>query len=62
MKSTCLPTVLYGIIFAATVGGTTVTLHYGHKTQGTEALSPFLIGRTFVREHSWEYSANIVGS
>ena len=32
------------------------------QTQGTEALSPFLIGRTFVPEHSWEYSANIVGS
>ena len=26
------------------------------------ALSPFLIGRTFVREHSWDYSANIAGS
>ena len=26
------------------------------------SLSPFLTGRTFVREHSWEYSANIVGS
>ena len=25
-------------------------------------LSPFLIGRTFLREHSWEYSANIIGS
>ena len=25
-------------------------------------LSPFLIGQTFVRKHSWEYSANIVGS
>ena len=25
-------------------------------------LSPFLIGQTFVREHSWEYSGNIVGS
>ena len=24
------------------------------------ALSPFLIGRTFVREHSWEYWANIL--
>ena len=27
-----------------------------------EVLSPFLIGRTFVREHCCEYSANIVGS
>ena len=27
-----------------------------------EALSPFLIGRMFVREPSWEYSANLVGS
>ena len=26
------------------------------------ALSPFLIGRMFVREPSWEYSANLVGS
>ena len=26
------------------------------------ALSPFLTGRTFVREHSWEYSVNIVNS
>ena len=26
------------------------------------ALSPFLTWRTFVREHSWEYSANVVGS
>ena len=25
-------------------------------------LSHFLIGQTFVRKHSWEYSANIVGS
>ena len=25
-------------------------------------LSTFLIGRTFVREHTWEYSANIVGA
>ena len=24
------------------------------------ALSPFLIGRTFVREHCWEYWANIL--
>ena len=27
-----------------------------------EPLSPFLTGRTFARDHSWEYSANIVGS
>ena len=27
-----------------------------------KALSPFLIGRMFVREPSWEYSANLVGS
>ena len=27
-----------------------------------KALSPFLTGRTFVRETSWEYSANLVGS
>ena len=26
------------------------------------ALSPFLIGRMFVHEPSWEYSANLVGS
>ena len=26
------------------------------------ALSPFLIRRMFVREPSWEYSANLVGS
>ena len=25
-------------------------------------LSPFLIGRTFVREPGWEYSANLVDS
>ena len=25
-------------------------------------LSPFLIGRTFVREPSWKYSAKLVGS
>ena len=28
--------------------------------RSTHVLSPFLIGRTVVREHSWEYSANIV--
>ena len=27
-----------------------------------KTLSPFLIGRMFVREPSWEYSANLVGS
>ena len=27
-----------------------------------DILSPFLIGRIFVREHSWEYSANLAGS
>ena len=26
------------------------------------ALSPFLIGRMFVRKLSWKYSANLVGS
>ena len=26
------------------------------------ALSPFLIGQMFVREPSWKYSANLVGS
>ena len=30
--------------------------------QGIASLSPFLIGRTFVRKHSWEYSANKVDS
>ena len=25
-------------------------------------LSPFLVGRMFVREASWKYSANLVGS
>ena len=62
MKYMCLLTVLHGIIFAATIGCTTVTFHCGHKTQGVESLSLFLIGRTFVHEHSWEYSVNIVGS
>ena len=32
------------------------------KAQGRMALSPFLIGRKIVREHSWKYSANILGS
>ena len=32
------------------------------EREGICRLSPFLIGRTFVSEHSWEYSANIVGS
>ena len=27
-----------------------------------KALSPFLTGRMFVREPSWEYSANLAGS
>ena len=27
-----------------------------------KALSPFLTGRMFVREPSWKYSANLVGS
>ena len=32
----------------------------GHGEQG--GLSPFLIGQMFVREPSWKYSANLVGS
>ena len=32
------------------------------KAQGRMALSPFLIGRIFFREHSWKYSANILRS
>ena len=31
-------------------------------TRCTPVLSTFLIGRMFVREPSWEYSANLVGS
>ena len=29
---------------------------------GLKALSPLLTGRMFVREPSWKYSANLVGS
>ena len=32
------------------------------QSSATLGLRPFLTGQTFVREHSWEYSANIVGS
>ena len=35
----------------------------GHRPQGDiPALSPFLIGRMFLRETSWKYSAKLVGS
>ena len=32
------------------------------QTAVWKVLSPFLIGRMFFREPSWEYSANLVGS
>ena len=39
-----------------------MTAEEERSTPGThrQILSPFLIGRTFVRQHSWEHSANIV--
>ena len=48
---------------------TTIFLKRKESRSGVEprsfrlpALSPFLIGRLFVREPSWEYSANLNGS
>ena len=32
------------------------------QTAVWKVLSPFLIGRMFVREPNWKYSANLVGS
>ena len=47
-----------------------VFVYRGHRTAGDSSplrtividYSPFLIGRMFVREPSWEYSANLAGS
>ena len=33
-----------------------------HGSLSIDALSPFLIGRMFLREPSWKYSAKLVGS
>ena len=33
-----------------------------HSGGDSVALSPFLIGRMFLREPSWKYSAKLVGS
>ena len=38
------------------------TYRYSVTTKMIPALSPFLIGRMLVREPSWKYSANLVGS
>ena len=34
----------------------------GDKCSDVTTLSPFLIGRMFLREASWKYSAKLVGS
>ena len=35
---------------------------YSTAHEAAIALSPFLIGRMFLREPSWKYSAKLVGS
>ena len=42
--------------------GENYTYRYTVTTRMILALIPFLIGRMFVREPSWKYSANLVGS
>ena len=37
-------------------------LSFSLSTFFLSLLNPFLIGRMFVREPSWKYSANVVGS
>ena len=55
-----------GLLGAAArgLGGACKTTGYSslQVRNGTRCLSPFLIGRMFVREPSWKYLANLVGS
>ena len=41
---------------------TLINLRFLWMESNTSTLSPFLTGRMFVREPSWKYSANLVGS
>ena len=36
--------------------------YFIYNKSGKRSLSPFLIGRMFLREPSWKYSAKLVGS
>ena len=42
--------------------GSIVSREIASEISGVLALSPFLIGRMFLREPSWKYSAKLVGS
>ncbi len=42
--------------------GSIVPREIASEISGVLALSPFLIGRMFLREPSWKYSAKLVGS